>query len=53
MDFVGHDLDGERIVQVYGDIEVFDPFGEFTCVRHPGAAHDEKHAGPVAGWPTG
>ncbi|GAA3483949.1 hypothetical protein GCM10018966_084810 [Streptomyces yanii] len=44
MGFVGYGLEGERIVQVYGDIEVFDPLREFTCVQHPGAAHNEKHA---------
>ncbi|MFE7391889.1 hypothetical protein [Streptomyces sp. NPDC057582] len=44
VDFVGYGLEGERIVQVYGDIEVFDPLGEFTYIQHPGAAHNEKHA---------
>ncbi|MFH8750540.1 SRPBCC domain-containing protein [Streptomyces rimosus] len=44
VEFVGQDADGERIVQVYGEITEFEPCRRFGYVQRPGPAHNPGHA---------
>ncbi|MEU1628059.1 SRPBCC domain-containing protein [Streptomyces sp. NPDC020096] len=43
VEFVSYGAGGERTVQVYGDIEAFEPPRRFAYIQHPGAVHNEQH----------
>ncbi|MER5638541.1 SRPBCC domain-containing protein [Kitasatospora sp. NPDC002227] len=44
VEFFGHDADGQRVVQVYGEVTAFEPGRCFGYRQHPGPAHNERHA---------
>ncbi|GAA1268534.1 hypothetical protein GCM10009665_66470 [Kitasatospora nipponensis] len=44
LEFVGHTEAGERVVQVYGEVQEFEAPRRFGYRQHPGAVHNPRHA---------
>ncbi|MGF1429935.1 SRPBCC family protein [Kitasatospora sp. LaBMicrA B282] len=44
VEFVGYTAEGERIVQVYGEVLAYDAPHRFAYRQHPGAVHNPAHA---------